>query len=164
MKFNDGKDDVNKDMERAKRLGFLYAKHILNMDDEIKDLYKGAGFFSHFTDGMKKVLKAVPATVALAGAATGQPELVAPALALHAAVNIGSGVSNKSKLQEFIDGYKRAGGCECEEEKSGKGHKKKRAVSNKTKRRNALVKKVMKKKGMSMIEASKYIKQNNIKY
>lgn len=160
----DGK--INK---RAKELGLLYARNILNMDDEVKQLHRGSGFFQHFTDGMKTVLKAVPAAVAVAGAATGQPEVVVPALALHKAIN-GSGVSTKSKLQEFIKYYKRSGGCPCDDddEKKGKGKKKKprkkRVATNKMKRRNALVKKIMKEQGLKMIQASKYIKDNNLTY
>lgn len=157
----DGK--VNK---RAEELGLLYAQNILSLDDEIKSLHRGSGFFSSFTSGMKKVLKAVPATIAIAGAATGQPEVVVPALALHKVVN-GNGISTKSKLQEFISSYKRAGGCPCDDMKRGKGKKKprkKRVATDKMKRRNILVKKIMKEKGLKMIEASKYIKQNNLTY
>ena len=47
-----------------------------------------------------------------------------------------------------------------------KGGKQKKPVSanDKRKRRGMMVKKIMKEKGMKFIEASKYIKQNNIKY
>lgn len=45
--------------------------------------------------------------------------------------------------------------------KKGKGKKK---MSDKMRRRSALVKKIMKEKGLKMIEASKYIKKHNLKY
>jgi hypothetical protein len=42
--------------------------------------------------------------------------------------------------------------------------KKTRIVSEKEKRRHVLVKKIMKKQGVSLPEASNFIKSNNIKY
>ena len=40
----------------------------------------------------------------------------------------------------------------------------KRRMSDKMKRRGALVKKVMKEKGLSLAQASKYVKEKNMKY
>ena len=42
--------------------------------------------------------------------------------------------------------------------------KKKRVLSDKMKRRSQVVKKIMKEKGLKLIEASKYVKANNIPY
>lgn len=159
---------------RAEELGHLYAKHILDLDDEVKHLVKGKGFFSSFTSGMKKAMKVLPAAVATAGAITGQPEIVAPALALHAAVN-GKGKANL--LDQFITTHnKRAGSGKAPKHVSGRSApfnvptsaklkpKKKRVVSDKMKRRNALVRKLMKENKMSLAQASKHIKLNNLKY
>lgn len=44
------------------------------------------------------------------------------------------------------------------------GGKKKKSLNPKMKKRMEMVKKIMKEKGLSMIEASKYIKSNGIKY
>ena len=137
---------------QAHKLGLLYAKHIMELDPVVRKLAKvsGGGFWDKFTSGMKSVAKVIPAAVATAGAVTGQPEIVAPALALHAAVN--GGGKNSNALNEFITKHK------------GSGAKKKRKVSDKMKRRNALIRKLMKEKGMKMTQASKHIKANNLKY
>lgn len=50
------------------------------------------------------------------------------------------------------------------EKKENKENKPKRAVSPKVAKRAALVKKIMQQKGLSVIEASKYIKAHNMKY
>ena len=53
---------------------------------------------------------------------------------------------------------------EVKEVKEKKAKKVKRAVSPKVARRGELVKKIMKSKSLSFIEASKYVKANNLKY
>ena len=149
----DGKKEA--ETSQAHKLGLLYAKHIMELDPEVKKLsVKGGGFWDKFTSGMKSVAKAIPATIATAGAITGQPEIVAPALALHGLVN---GKGKSDALSEFIATHRGSG-------KKEKKQRKPRKASDKMKRRSALIRKLMKEKGMKMTDASKHIKENNLIY
>ena len=147
------------DSKRARQLGHLYAKEILKHDDEAKKYaFKGSGFFDAFKKGFSSVVKILPKAVATVGAITGQPEVVAPALVADKVLN-GSGVmfhqtDNRSRLMNFITEHKKSGGSK----------RSKRVLSEKQKRRNALVKKVMKETGLSLPKASKYIKEHNMQY
>lgn len=125
--------------ERLHLLGQHYAKHIFDMDDELKDALKveGSGKFWHsfskgFKDGFLKTLAIATPIVSVA-----QPEMAPALIGLNALVN-GSGKSDKKKP--------------------------KRKLSDKMKRRNVLLKKIMAEKGLKMIQASKYIKENNLEY
>ena len=141
---------------QAHKLGLLYAKHIMELDPEVKKLsVRGGGFWDKFTSGMKSVAKAIPATIATAGVITGQPEIVAPMVALHGLVN-GKGEKSDA-LSEFISTHKGSG-------KKEKKQRKPRKASDKMKRRSALIRKLMKEKGMKMTDASKHIKANNLTY
>lgn len=144
---------------KAMELGRLYAHEILKHDDEArKYAYHGSGFFDAFKNGFKKVVSNVPKVVATAGLITGQPEIVAPAIAVDRIVN-GSGLKpilsgqtdNRASLTNFISTHRGAG-------------KPKRQLTEKQKRRNALVRKVMKEHNLKLPEASKYIKEHNLPY
>ena len=140
---------------RAQELGLLYAKHIINLDDEVKNLHSGGSKFTeHFLDGIKSGFNELMPVV--------RDKLKDMAKdKLKQVVKEGKSIA-KNKLKKFISQFKGKGGCACDG--AGKKKRKKRQATDKMKRRNVLVKKIMKEKNMKMIEASKYIKQNNIEY
>ena len=126
--------------ERLHLLGQHYAKHIFDMDDELKDALKVEGgskfwqaFSSGFKNGFKKTLAIATPVVSVL-----QPEAAPALIGLNALVNGGG--------------------------KSDKKPKRKRQLSDKMKRRNVLLKKIMKEQNLKMIEASKFIKENNLEY
>ena len=110
------------------------------MDIKTKTQMKGRGFWSNFSKGFKKGFQGVINPVTAIGkpvaVLTGQPEV---AVQLGAIKGISDAVLGK-----------------------GKKTKKPRKVSEKMKKRNELVKKIMKEKGLSLPQASKFIKTNNL--
>lgn len=130
--------------EEAKKLGLQIAKNILSLP-EIEEI-KGAGFFKDFTKGLKDGW-----SMARKGLNKAAP--VAALLAPEIAPEIGAAVA----VSNAIGGGKKMGRPKLKKKRRG-------GLSEKMKRRNALVDKIRKEKGISLIEASKFVKQHGLKY
>ena len=209
----------NEDKRRANELGMIYAKHIANMDDEVKQLMKGKGFWNSFHKGFKKGFEiATPVASVIA------PEIAPELLVANSLVQASgkSKVKKKktsgkrstkkdklAKLLAFVNSQNKSKGGRMNKKPKeiklkyapsytlpqpvreqrpsprpirrppalnvsnlegpnygtrGRGKKSKSRNYDKIKRRGMMVKKIMKEKGLKFIEASKYIKDNNIKY
>jgi hypothetical protein len=82
-------------------------------------------------------------------------------MALHSVVNASGKLpirNNRSRLLNFIKDHKRGSGKNLSNVKKNT----KRKVSEKMKMRNEMVRKLMKENKMTLPEASKYIKENNL--
>ena len=217
------KKDMNK--IRATELGMHYAKNILDMDDEVKQLKKviGAGFWKSFSNGFKKgfnksldVLHKAKRPIQIGAIALGQPEIAEGVELADDVSQIARGkgkkLSRKERIKKLLNKYKMKkkikGGMNRrppplnldgirngennnpiappvpfpppvpvappvrvripkikmkDDKKKGGKQKKPVSANDKRKRRGMLLKKIMKEKGMKFIQASKYIKENNIK-
>ena len=100
---------------------------------------RGAGFFGDMWDGFKSVVKPVASVVKAVA------PIVAPGAGHAVAAGLGALGAGKKKRGGKVSGGKVSGG-------------------SKAKRRGALISSLMKTKGMSLGQASKYIKANNLKY
>jgi|694.fasta_scaffold66252_2 hypothetical protein len=117
--------------------------NILNMEmkedlerEKINNELNGGSFWKDFKRGFKKGFTSV--TKPAASIMSVIPAFQAPAMVLHG-------------VNKVVDGL-------------GKPRKAKRQQTDAMKRRTQKVKEIMKAQGLSMIEASKYIKDKNIKY
>lgn len=118
-----------------------YAKNIMEMDDDVKEMV-GKGFWKDFAKGFQKGFMGVIKPAAKVA------KVVAPAPVgkVLDAVGLGKG----SDMSET-----RAVG-------SGKKRRAKAGASDKRKARGAMISKLMKEKGMSLGEASKHIKEKGL--
>ena len=103
------KKNINK--IRATELGMHYAKNILDMDDEVKQLKKviGAGFWKSFSDGFKKglnksldVLHKAKRPIQIGAIALGQPEIAEGVELADTASQIARGKGKKLIRKERI--------------------------------------------------------------
>ena len=117
----------------------------------------GGSFFGKLGKSLKKEFKHVGHILApVAKSALNE--------AKSGAISIGNKLLSEGKEALKNEALKQIGatmGSEGAMSAAGKP-KRKRAVSAKMAKRHALVKKLMKEKGMTLPEASKYIKQNNL--
>lgn len=120
--------------KKAKEMGLDYGKEIMNMDDEAKQLV-GSGFWSDFGKGFVDGLKMVGSVAKPVLSVIPHPAAQAASVGLNLA---GLGMSG------------------------GKKRRARASTGDKRKQRGAMISKLMKEKGMSLGEASKYIKANNL--
>ena len=96
--------------KRIEELGQKYMKHILELDNEIKNLrgqVKGGGFFKNFSKGMRHAIHAISKPVEVASTVAGEPEVALAMEALDGAV--GKGKATEKKLDVTGGGVKRRG-------------------------------------------------------
>ena len=146
----ESKEGKSSKAHKAEELGEAYGKAIEAEDDDVKELV-GSGFFSDFARGFKKGFKSVVSpAVKIAGLIpTPQAQI---ASAVGSTLGLGKAGAGKA-------GAGRAGAGKAGAGKAGAG---KRQASEKMKKRGALVSKLMKKHNMSLGQASKYIKENDL--
>jgi hypothetical protein len=127
---------MNENKEYKEQLPLMGGNHIVNMEmrDDLEKI-NGSGFWKDFKKGFKKGFTTI--TKPAANIMSVIPGFQAPAAVLHG-------------VNKLVDG-------------AGKP-KKKRTQSDKMKRRTAKIKEIMKTNNMSMVEASKHIKENEITY
>lgn len=130
-----GKQTKNKDAERSLALGKEYAQHILDQDEEVREL-KGKGFWGDFQRGFSSV-------VAPVGDALGYIPLPPAQVASVALKGADAGVKALTKGK-------------------GKGVKKASSPNDKRKIRGKLVSKLMKEEGLTLAQASKAIKERGL--
>ncbi len=147
-----------KDVEK---LGETMAKMIADQNPELvaSGIMTGGSFWDSIKKGFHKVVKAVkkvaPAVKAVA-------PLVAPGYGTALATGMTAvGLGQRNKNRKHILSVE-----EAEKMVSGRGKtkkpRKKRAPSAKMKKRGQLVSKLMKEEGLTLPEASRYIKENNL--
>jgi hypothetical protein len=136
---------MNENKEYKEQLPLMGGNRILNMEmtDDLEKI-NGSGFWKDFKKGFKKGFTAV--TKPAAAVMSVVPGFQAPAAVLHG-------------VNKLVDG---AGKPKTNKTKATK--KTKRPQTDKMKRRTEKVKEIMKSKNMSMIQASKHIKDNAIPY
>jgi len=147
--------------EEAHTLGKDYAKEIMENEPHLK----GSGFLGDFWKGFKSVIH--PVSQVVSSVAHLIPHPVAQAVATGA--DVAGAVTGDGKKQSEKDKEDEKLGMEVKglknvEKKGGKRRRKKAGSNDKRKRRGALVAKLMKEKKMTIGQASKYIKANNLKY
>ena len=160
---------------KAEKMGKLYAKHILELDDEVKTLKGGSWnkFFSGFKSGFKTVAPAISTVATL----TGNPEVALAVSGVDAL--LGNGKKGKVKkdkpkkdkpkkdkpkkggsiLKDYLEKRKKMGAGAMKDKV-----KPKKKTNEKMKRRGELIKKLMKDRKVSFIEASKLIKAEKMEY
>ena len=165
---------TNKDIDdRIKKLGLVYARHISEMDNDFRELQKvrgGSSFWKSFAKGFKKGIGIATPIVQVGSTLAGQPELGLAMGGLNTLVGNGKKKDKLEELadsmEEFINSYEKKGGCGNCDNKVGNGtnntRKSKRKQSAKQKARGQLVSKIMKEKGLSLGQASQYIKKHKL--
>lgn len=157
-------DEVEVELEggakkRAHDIGEMYAKEIVEMDDDVKEMV-GKGFFEDFGRGFMKGLKMVLSPVKAIASVIPHPAAQAVSKGLDMT---GFGKTGGSGLQDDV-AYTEA--IEMDRTKQGGGRVKKvkrtRVQGERMKKRGALIKKLMKEKGMTLPQASKYIKEHDL--
>jgi len=160
--------------KRASDLGKMYGEEVMSMDEEVKDLV-GSGFFEDFGRGFMSVIKPV------VGVAKHALPFIAPGIGSVAKAGLeavgfgktgGAGLPDDLAYTEAVEMDRtRSGGAMCRQgtEMKGRHSRKggamtggKRQQSEKMKKRNELVRKLMRTEGMSLPEASRYIKEHNL--
>ncbi len=160
-------------------LGIQIAKSVIEnpevqalLNDTRKKVY-GGGFWNDFNKGFMSVIKPA-AQVAKVVAPIAGPEGMALSAGLHA-VGLGKKKRGGKKIKDYANDFMEMDLSDIRDnigseamamlkkgrKMTGLG-KKKRKVSERTKKRGALVSKLMKQEGMSLGEASRYIKENNL--
>lgn len=145
------KEEKSSKAKKAMEIGEAYGKAIHDEDEDVKELV-GSGFFSDFASGFKKGFSSVVSPALKVASMLPIPEA-------QVAAAVGNAVGLGKKMPEGFEA-RHGKGKHCGEGK--KKAPKKRQASAKMKKRGALVSKLMKKEGMSLGQASKYIKENNL--
>jgi len=159
--------------KEAKLLGEKYAKHILQAEG---GTMKGGNFWKDFKKGFDMVIKPAAKVAKAASGAFGQEGKIAKDVI--EAVGYGQTTGGESFWDGFKRGFKPAGkilkavaplagpyGMAASVGLNAVGlgkPKQKRKQSAKQVQRNALVRKLMKENGLTLPQASSYIKQNNL--
>ena len=160
--------------KNAEKMGEMYGKEVVAMDEDVGELV-GSGFFEDFGRGFMKGLRAV------SGVAKAVLPIVAPGVGSLASEGLsaiglgkcdyegGAGLPDELAYTEAraMDRTRSGGGVRQGEEMKGRhsrkgGARKPRKQSAKMKARNDLVRKLMRENGMSLPQASKYIKENGL--
>lgn len=144
-----------------------------NMTNNAVKKFYGRGFWNDFNKGFMSVIKPA-AKVAKVVAPLAGPEGMALSAGLHA-VGLGKKKRGGKKVKDYANDFMEMDLSELADnvgseamEMLKKGRKmtglgkKKRKVSEKTKKRGALISKLMREEGMTLGEASRYIKENNL--
>lgn len=144
----------------AEEMGKMYGKEVVAMDGDVKELV-GSGFFEDFGRGFMKGLRMV------SGVAKNVLPVVAPGVGSLASAGLElAGLGNKREYRKggagLQDDLAYTEAVNMNRTRSGGSAKPKRKQSDKMKKRNALVRKLMREKGMSLPQASKYIKEHNL--
>lgn len=149
--------------KQAKMMGEDYGKNIAEMDEEARELV-GGGFIDDFAKGFKQGigLIAKPAKEVLSVIPNPVAQTASAGLSLAGFGKAKDGMTVKErkameKLHKAMSEDKKGGALT--------GGKKKRAKAtggDKRKQRGAMISKLMKSKGMTLGQASKFIKENDL--
>lgn len=132
--------------KKAEDIGEEYGREMADQDGELKELV-GGGFWKDFAKGLKKGVQIAAPFAGPAGAA------VSAGLSL---IGDGQARGKAEKRRMGVD----AQGADMGVKKGGR--RAKAGAGDKRKQRGAMISKLMREKGMSLGEASRHIKQNNL--
>lgn len=145
--------------KKAHDMGMKYMKALMEADPELAELH-GAGIFDKFLDGAKTFAKGFAMPVKVAADITGIPPLKAAKAGLTA-VGLGKGRKGRKNMEDMVE-------VDKVEDEIGVGGARRRtrkasAPSSSRRARGAMVSKLMREHGMSLGQASKYIKEHGMK-
>lgn len=149
--------------KQAKMMGEDYGKSMAEMDEEARELV-GGGFFDDFVSGIKTGFNTIAPIAKTVLGVIPHPAAQAASAGLSLA---GFGKAKDGMTAKERKAMEKLHKAMAESKKGGAltGGKKKRAKAtggDKRKQRGAMISKLMKSKGMTLGQASKYIKENDL--
>lgn len=166
------KAEMKKMKNKAEKLGKLYGSELKKQDPEVQELV-GSGFLEDFGRGFLMPFKALSSVAKPILSTVGGPVGKIASAGLSA-IGLGAGEEEMEMSEEEMEmpknkrtrkkrgGAMTGGGVTGGGMTGGKKRRRKAGANDKRKKRGAMISRLMKQEGMSLGQASKYIKENGL--